>query len=192
MLSTVRGISRRGFLQAAVVAAFTTDDERFLDDLSRRAFLYFWEQADPKTGLVLDRAAVDGGQRESHSLNVASMAATGFALTACCIAATRHWMQGTVVRERVRATLRHLAYEQEHQFGWYYHFVNRKNGERVWNCEVSTIDTALLLAGALTAQHCFAGDDEIYRLAQQIYDRDTRAPARKFSALDQGELRGSG
>jgi len=80
-------------------------------------------------------------------------------------------MQGNAVRERVRATLRHLAYEQAHQFGWYYHFVNRKNGERVWNCEVSTIDTALLLAGALTAQQCFAADDEIYTLAQQIYDR---------------------
>ncbi len=154
-----------------MVAALTLDDDHFLEDLSRRAFLYFWEQADPHTGLVLDRAAVDGNQRTSHSLDVASTAATGFAITACCIAAKRNWMQGNAVRERVRATLRHLAYEQAHQFGWYYHFVNRKNGERVWNCEVSTIDTALLLAGALTAQQCFAADDEIYTLAQQIYDR---------------------
>jgi hypothetical protein len=154
-----------------MVAGLTPDDDHLLDDLSRRAFLYFWEQADPRTGLVLDRAAVDGQQRTSHSLNVASMAATGFALTAYCIAAQRNWMQGGAVRERVRATLRHLAYEQAHQFGWYYHFVNRMNGERVWNCEVSTIDTALLLAGALTAQQCFSADDEIYRLAQQIYDR---------------------
>lgn len=165
-------LSRRGFLKAAAIASsLTSEDERFIEDLSRRAFLYFWEQADPHTGLVLDRAAVDGRQRTSHSLDVASTASTGFALTACCIAYERRWVDPSAARERVRATLRHLAFEQVHQYGWYYHFVNRKNGERVWNCEISTIDTALLLAGTLTAQQCFARDDEIFRLAQEIYER---------------------
>ena len=173
--------SRRAFLQAAALAGslpyrssafvLTEPDSSFLDDLSRRAFLYFWEQADPHTGLVLDRAAVDGHQRTSHSLDVASTAATGFALTACCIASQRNWIDPNAARERVRATLRSLAFEQVHQFGWYYHFVNRKSGERVWNCKLSTIDTALLLAGVLTAQQCFAADDEINRLAREIYDR---------------------
>jgi hypothetical protein len=173
--------SRRAFLQAAALAGslpftssafvLTDADTRFLDDLSRRAFLYFWEQADPHTGLVLDRAAVDGHQRTSHSLDVASTASTGFALTACCIASKRSWIDANAARERVRVTLRHLAFEQAHQFGWYYHFVNRKTGERVWNCELSTIDTALLLAGVLTAQQCFAADDEIDRLAREIYAR---------------------
>ncbi len=174
MLATVANFSRRGFLQAMAATSLpllTDADERFLDDLSRRAFLYFWEQADPHTGLVLDRAAVDGGQRTRHSIDVASIASTGFALTACCIAAQRHWVEPAAARERVRATLRHFAFEQTHQFGWYYHFVNRKNGERAWNCELSTIDTALLLAGVLTAQQCFASDAEITRLAQQIYER---------------------
>lgn len=169
-------ISRRALLKAAAMAAaprssLSVTDDHFLDDLSRRAFLYFWEQADPHSGLVLDRAAVDGRQRTSHSLDVASTASTGFALSACCIAAARHWVDPNAARERVRATLRHLALEQPHQFGWYYHFVNRQTGERVWNCEVSTIDTALLLAGALTAQQCFSGDAEIVSLAQQIYAR---------------------
>jgi hypothetical protein len=181
MLAIVTGLSRRTFLKTASIAAtlpvaaqafVTTDaDDRFLDDLSCRAFLYFWEQADPQTGLVLDRAAVDGRQRTKHSLDVASTAATGFALTACCIASQRNWVDPNAARERVRATLRHLALEQEHQFGWYYHFVNRKTGERVWNCEISTIDTALLLSGVLTAQQCFVADSEIFRLAQQIYER---------------------
>jgi hypothetical protein len=181
MLTGVAAISRRDFLKAAAIApilpsvsssfALTDDDDHFLDDLSQRAFLYFWEQADPHTGLVLDRAAVGGRQRTSHSLDVASTAATGFALTACCIASHRNWVDPNAARERVRATLRHLAFEQVHQFGWYYHFVNRKTGERVWNCELSTIDTALLLAGALTAQQCFNADSEIFRLVQQIFER---------------------
>lgn len=175
------GVSRRAFLKTAAMTATlsaadrrfvaTDDEEHFLDDLSRRAFLYFWEQADPHTGLVLDRAAVDGRQRTSHSLDIASTASTGFALTACCIASERKWIDPNAARERVRATLRHLAFEQVHQLGWYYHFVNRKNGERAWNCELSTIDTALLLSGALTAQQYFARDNEIVRLAQQIYER---------------------
>lgn len=145
--------------------------DRFLEDLSKRAFLFFWEQADPRTGLVLDRAAVDGGQRTRRSIDVASTASTGFAITACCIASRRNWIDPRAAQERVRATLRHFAFDQTHHFGWYYHFVNRKNGERVWNCELSTIDTALLLAGVLTAQQCFADDPEIVRLASQIYER---------------------
>ncbi len=181
ILTSVAAISRRSFLRTAAVAASlpaaakpfvrTDASDHFLDDLSRRAFLYFWEQADQHTGLVLDRAAVDGRQRTSHSLDVASTASTGFALTACCIAAERSWVDPNSARERVRATLRHFAFDQEHQFGWYYHFVNRKTGERAWNCELSTIDTALLLAGVLTAQQYFAADTEIFRLAQQIYER---------------------
>jgi len=181
MLAIMLDFSRRAFLKTALVAGslplsaanftLTGGDHLFLDDLSRRAFLYFWEQADPHTGLVLDRAAVDGRQRAGHSVDVASTASTGFALTACCIASERHWIDPNAARERVRATLRHLAFEQVHQFGWYYHFVNRKSGERAWNCEVSTIDTALLLAGALTAQQCFSSDNEIFRLVQEIYER---------------------
>jgi hypothetical protein len=174
-------ISRRALLKAAAIAGggplcgrgwtLSATDDGFLEDLSRRAFLYFWEQADQHSGLVLDRAAVDGLQRTSHSLDVASTASTGFALTACCIGAARNWIDVNSARERVRATLRHLAFKQAHQFGWYYHFVNRQTGERVWNSEVSTIDTALLLAGVLTAEQCFAGDGEIVLLAQQIYGR---------------------
>ena len=174
-------LSRRSFLACATLApsvaraaapfALTGDDDRFLDDLSRRAFRFFWEQADPHTGLVLDRASVDGLQVTHHSVDVASTASTGFALTACCIASVRNWIDPNTARERVRATLRHLAFEQVTQYGWYYHFVNRQTGERVWRCELSTIDSALLLAGVLTAQQCFSGDAEIVRLAQLIYER---------------------
>jgi len=99
------------------------------------------------------------------------MATTGFSLTALCIGADRRWLDPNELRERVRSTLRHLVYNQPHQRGWYYHFVNWKTGERAWRCELSTIDTALLLAGILTAQQYFADDGEIFRLAQALYER---------------------
>lgn len=172
-------LSRRGFLSlAAALPAISSSkfllssgDETFLEDLSRRAFLFFWEQSDPHTGLVLDRIGTAGSQTVDRSLGVASTALTGFFLAAMCIASERRWMDPNETRERVRAALRHLAYKQQHERGWYYHFVNRKNGDRVWNCEVSTIDTALLLSGALAAQQYFKEDAEIFGLASYLYER---------------------
>jgi hypothetical protein len=147
------------------------DDEAFLEDLSRRAFLYFWEQSDPKTGLTLDRARNSGEKTEGHSHEVASMASTGFALTALCIARERGWQDANAIAARVRNTIRHISESQAHQKGWYYHFVDMRSGERAWNSELSTIDTALLVAGVLTVQQCYRNDPEIYDLARLIYER---------------------
>ncbi len=172
-------LSRREFLAmaAAIPAAAGSQytpsqaDDALLEDLSRRAFLYFWEQSDAVTGLTLDRARNSGEKTEGHSHEVASTAATGFGLTALCIASRRQWKPPGQIAERVRATLRHLANNQPHERGWYYHFIDMHSGERVWKSELSTIDTALLLGGVLTAQQCFFQDAEIVRVAQEIYDR---------------------
>jgi hypothetical protein len=102
---------------------------------------------------------------------VASLASTGFALTAMAIGSRRQWKPAGEIQGRVRRTLRHLAYAQEQERGWFYHFVDTHSGERVWKSELSTIDTALLLAGVLTAQQCFAADAEVVRIAQEIYAR---------------------
>jgi len=141
-------------------------DDAFLDHLSRAAFAYFWEQADPGTGLVRDRAHTDGG-----SVGVASIAATGFGLTALCVGAQRGWVTVDQARERVRVTLRFFAGRAFQQHGWFYHWMDSSTGARQWNSEVSSIDTALLLAGILTARQYFAGDAEIVKLATSIYNR---------------------
>jgi hypothetical protein len=172
-------LSRRSFLSLATAfpvlfcfrGAISTSDDGFLEDLSRRAFLFFWEQSDPQTGLVLDRVRANGDNIGGRNLEVASTAVTGFALTAMCIASDRRWVDPNALRERVRAWLHHFAYHQEHVRGWYYHFVNRSTGTRVWSSELSTIDTALLLAGVLTAQQYYRDDDEIVALASSIYTR---------------------
>lgn len=175
----MRPFSRRLFLASALAAplaagppySLSRDDDALLEDMSLRAFRYFWEHADPNTGLVLDRVRSDGTAPSARVLNVASSASTGFALAALCIAYQRHWMNQVQLKDRVRATLKHLANDQPHQLGWFYHFLNRKSGERVWNCEVSSIDTAILVAGALTARQLFRDDAEIVRLATTIYER---------------------
>jgi hypothetical protein len=146
----------------------TRDDQAFLEDLSRRSFRYFLEQADPKTGLVLDRAHTDGS---NNGERIASTAATGFGLTALCIAAERGWIQPSTARERVVNTLTFLLKRVPHQHGWMPHFIDQVTGERRWQSEYSSIDTALLLAGVLSARGYFQHDAEIVALANQLYQR---------------------
>jgi hypothetical protein len=149
----------------------TREDEQFLNDLERRSFEYFREQADPQTGLVPDRARMDGSPLDANHQNVASIAATGFGLTALCIAANRYWITQNEARERTRSTLRFFANRALHERGWFYHWLDTKSGERRWKSEVSSIDTALLLAGVLTARQYFRDDREITKLATTIYER---------------------
>jgi hypothetical protein len=151
----------------------SNQSEKFLEDLSQRAFLYFQEQANAQTGLVLDRARTDGRAHDSAhpSHNIASTASTGFGLTALCIAVERNWLKPAEARERVRLTLRFFAERAEHKEGWFYHWLDAATGERRWQSEISSIDTALLLAGILTARQYFRQDEEIVRLATKIYER---------------------
>ena len=146
-------------------------DAAFIEDLERRSFRYFWEQADPETGLVADRARVDGSQLDANHQNVASTASTGFGLTAICIAQDRGWIDRFQARQRTFNTLKFFAERAFHKNGWFYHWLDAKTGERRWDSEVSSIDTALLVAGILTSRQCFANDLEIRRLATQIYER---------------------
>jgi hypothetical protein len=169
-------LSRRAFaagLGAALSAAprqrIAKEDDAFLEDLSHRSFQFFWEQADPNTGLVRDRALADSGVPDKRA--IASSAATGFGLTALSVAAARGWVSRAQARRRVAATLRFYAEKSPHEHGWFYHFVDTATGERRWNCELSSIDTILLLAGVLTARQYFSQDAEIDSLARNIWDR---------------------
>ena len=149
----------------------TAEDQQFLEDLERRSFEYFWQQADPKTGLVPDRARMDGLPLDENHQGTASIAATGFGLTALCIAAERKWISRAQARERTRNTLAFFANKAFQKHGWFYHWLDAKTGERRWASEVSSIDTALLLAGVLTARQYFSDDPEIQKLATKIYER---------------------
>jgi len=157
--------------QARPTQSLSQRDAAFLEDLSRRSFRFFWENADPATGLVRDRARADGTPHDAKQREIASIAATGFGLTALCIAAERHWIKPTEARERARRALRFLAERMPQEHGWFYHFVRLGTGERLWQSELSSIDTALLLAGVLTVRQYYRDDKEIYKHATAIYER---------------------
>jgi hypothetical protein len=142
------------------------DDHAFLEELQRATFLYFWEQANSETGLVRDRCNV----RAADKGTVASTAATGFGLTALCIAAERNFIPVSEARDRALATLRFLYNNMPVHRGFFYHWADLRTGERVWDSEISSIDTAILLCGVLTCRQYFRRR-EISRLASLIFNR---------------------
>ena len=156
---------------ASESAPLTRADEAFLDDLEHRSFQYFWEQGNPDTGLVPDRARMDGSPLDANHQGVASIAATGFGLTALCIAADHNWISKDQAEDRARNALLFFAKRAFQEHGWFYHWMDAKSGERRWTSEVSSIDTALLLAGVLTVRQYFRDDPAIQKLATQIYER---------------------
>lgn len=149
----------------------TREQDRFLDDLERGALLYFLEQSGAATGQVLDRAAFYGNAGKRDPRTNASIAATGFGLTALCIADSRRYLPQPRIRAQVLKTLRYHAEQLPHEHGFFYHFNHVDTGQPESWSEVSSIDTSLLLCGVLTARAHFIDDDEIASLAAAIYHR---------------------
>jgi hypothetical protein len=151
---------------AATRYRFTPKEDVFLEEIESTTFQFFWDSADPNTGLVKDRSLA----KQQDARNVASIAATGFGLTALCIAAQRGWQPRNAILERVLTTLRFVAEKLPNEHGFFYHFLKMDTGERIFKSEVSTIDTAIFLCGALTCRGYFT-NLEISQLVSTIYDR---------------------
>jgi hypothetical protein len=151
-----------------------TTDHPFLSELQERTFRFFWDTANPENGLVPDRYPTP-----SYS----SIAAVGFGLTAYPIGAERGYITRPQARDRVLATLRFLhdapqgpdARGVTGHKGFFYHFLDMETGERFGDSELSTVDTAILLAGALFCQSYFdrphPREVEIRSLVDRLYRR---------------------
>lgn len=147
-------------------APYEGTDEQLLDEIQRAIFSFFWSEASPKTGQVKDRALANG----NDSRMMASIAATGFGLTSLCIGERRGYGKAAEILDRVRKTLRHIANDLPNEHGFFFHFVHMETGQRWAKCELSSIDSSILLCGVLTARQYFA-DQEIKDLATKIYER---------------------
>ncbi len=148
-------------------------DSEFLEALQLEAFSYFVHEANRFKGLIADK---------TQAGSPASIAAIGFALTCYPVGVERGFVTRADAVQRTLATLR-FFHESAQSInadatgyrGFYYHFLDMVTGKRAWNCELSTIDTALLLAGMLTAAEYFSGDNaderEIRELTDALYRR---------------------
>jgi len=162
-----------GFLSLALLLCPLTPLEAeeaeptlLLDEIQNRAFHFFWNEANPQNGLVKDRADNFGRDNYKH----ASIASVGFALAALPIAIERNWISRRNALERVLVTLDFFLHRIREEHGFFFHFVGLKSGKRVWRSELSSIDTALFLAGAIVAREYFK-DPTISQMVDAIYDR---------------------
>src|SRR5260370_2241087 len=162
----------------AASAKISKEDDQLLEDLSRRSFQYFWEYSDRETGMTDGSANADGTPYDPNRRDIGSIAVTGFGLAGLCIAAERGWVKTHEARTRVRNGLRFFAEHAPQEHGWFFHWMNIREGRRTGvlensqkKSELSSIDSALLMGGILTAKGYFQKDAEIQKLATQIYER---------------------
>lgn len=150
-----------------------TIDEVALERLQRETFSYFLHETSPENGLVKDKTASDWPS---------SIAATGLALTIYPVAVEHGFITRDTAIERVLTTLRFFWNSRQGPepdatgyHGFYYHFLDMRTGKRAWECELSTVDSAILLAGVLTVGVYFdakvASELEIRNLAYELYGR---------------------
>jgi hypothetical protein len=164
-------------------------DEELLDRFQRAAFEYFLQEINVENGLVADR---------SRQGAPASIAVVGFALSCYPVAVERGWMDRTEAAARTLVTLRFFSNSHQSEApdatgykGFYYHFLDLKNGKRVWQSELSLVDTTFLLAGMLVASIYFdrpiQSETEIRELADALYHRmDWKWAQNGKSSVSQG------
>ena len=149
------------FPAAAQSSSLDPQDLALLKKIERDTFQYFTRMSDKETGLTRD---------SSRPGSPASIAATGFSLAALAIGADNKWIPETWARDTLRKTLKNLLSKAQHEKGFFYHFLDPRSSRRVWTSEASSIDTALLIAGALVAAQYYPGT-EIERMAHDLYER---------------------
>ena len=148
-------------------------DTEMLDRLLCETFEFFRREANPTNGLLPDKTQPD---------SPASLASLGMGLSVYVVAAERQLLSRAEAVTRVLTQLKFMT--ASHQGpeinatgykGFYYHFIDMQTGQRAWKCELSTIDTAIFIAGALTAATYFTREDaeetEIRSLAETLYRR---------------------
>jgi hypothetical protein len=164
-------------------------DDGLLDRFQRAAFQYFLQQTNMENGLVADRSRPDAP---------ASIAVVGFALSCYPVAVERGWMDRAEAAARTLVTLRFFYNSEQSEApdatgykGFYYHFLDLKTGRRVWQSELSLVDSTFLVAGILTASCYFdesnQDETEIRNLADGLYRRmDWRWAQNGKSSVSQG------
>ncbi len=149
------------------------EDETMLDSIQHKTFLFFLGERHPEWGIVKDR-----------TLNTApcSIAATGFGIPSLAIGAERNWIS----REKAAAITLSImkffigseqstAKDVTGYKGFYYHFLKMGTGTREWNCELSSVDTGILMMGIIFARNYYnrdnAVENQIRSLAEKLLER---------------------
>ena len=153
---------KRAFLILASIAicihVVPCQADDFITELQKRGLRYFVENTNPVNGLVRDRANNFGPTPDRGDYRVASIAATGFGMAIVANGCRRGFLPCGEAETKIRTGLQFALTRLAHHHGWFYHFLDWKTGRRYEYCEVSTVDTAWFLAGALYAAEVMQND----------------------------------
>lgn len=159
--------------------------QNFLDTLQHRSFLYFMNEINPKTGMVRDR---------TQDWSAASTAAMGWGVTVWAIGAEHKWITRQQAAELTLNLLKFLMSSEQSTAadatgykGFYYHFLKMDTGKREWNSELSTIDTAWLLAGIRFAAQYYNRENKTEKEIRTLADQITRRVDWNFMVIKKGQ-----
>ena len=137
----------------------TPDEKTMLDSIQHKTFLFFLHEYQPEKGLVKDRTL---------STSPCSIAATGFGIPCLAIGAERNWISREKAAEITLSIMKFFissvqstAKDVTGYKGFYYHFLKMDSGTREWNCELSSVDTGLLMMGIIFARNYYNLDNEV-------------------------------
>ena len=137
----------------------TPEEESMLDSIQQKTFLFFLNEHHPDWGIVKDRTA---------SWAPASIASTGFAIPCLAIGVERKWITREQAAQITLNTLNFFYNSTQSAAtnvtgyrGFYYHFLAMDTGTRTWTCELSSVDTGLLMMGIIFARNYYTRDNEV-------------------------------
>ncbi|NIK77130.1 hypothetical protein FHS15_002255 [Paenibacillus castaneae] len=150
-----------------IAAGLDKETEALLDKESRASFDFFWNETNTEAGskgygLIADRAP--------GNPTLSSVASTGFGLSALVIGVEHGWVKKQEAEERALGTMNTLLQHAAKEHGFLYHFLNMEDGSRAPGSELSVIDTAIAINGAITAGEFFGGEvkEQAKALAEQV------------------------
>ena len=152
--------------QGKINYSLSAQEEAMLDSIQRKTFLYFLNEHHPEKGIVKDRAA---------SWAPASIASTGFGIPCFAIGVERNYITRKQAAEITLNILKFFANSSQSADtnasgykGFYYHFLRMNSGTREWKCELSTIDTGILMMGIIFARNYYNLDDETEKQIREL------------------------
>ncbi|MCX6284745.1 MAG: Tat pathway signal protein [Bacteroidetes bacterium] len=149
-----------------VIFPLTSGDEKMLDSIQHKTFLFFLHEYHPEKGIVKDRTT---------ATSPCSIAATGFGIPSFAIGAERNWISRGQAAEITLKILKFFINSVQSTGsnvtgykGFYYHFLTMDSGTRKWNCELSSVDTGLLMMGVIFARNYYNKDNEIEKQIRSL------------------------
>ncbi|HEY0897003.1 MAG TPA: glucoamylase family protein [Sphingobacteriaceae bacterium] len=137
-------------------------DEELLDTVQKRTFQYFWDGAEPNSGLARERFHVDGNYPENDK-NVVTSGGGGFGVMAILVGIERGFISRDEGRQRLEKIVGFLESADRYHGAWP-HWWNGETGKTKPFSRKDNggdlVETSFMLQGLLTVRQYFQDGSE--------------------------------